>query len=408
MKTLKTFLCLSACAAFLVTLATDSFAGDDLICKKADKDAFYDANKDACFTCPKGFSHDRNRGEGADSGGCSRVESRKAVATSGKGPVCIAPSFVSLHDNKPWGVCMKCPHARGRVYDKQGNTIRWSPASDNEYHHDHSKLGTEVGVCHRLRYAAAKKVASGVVSTPAKAAACEAAMASFKAGSALPKFLKVPDVKAAVKAAGLTAEKVKAQLDAYKKDELDDVSDVLTKVKTVSDKFAIVQKELFKDPHIVCDPALAAKKLNELGLVPPGWDEDSYLAFSVVFDLASGVGAQGGYTLVTNFKDPPFVFGVVGATASTNAGYALTAGVQYYPEIDDVKDFLGTGLGASAGIGVGVLGAGVDLSFDTTKAGAAFIQGIGPNVGVGASVSALGFGSVAFSLSNAWDLSTPH
>jgi len=220
----------------------------------------------------------------------------------------------------------------------------------------------------------------------------------------LPKLIKVPDVGAAVKASGLTAAKVQQELSAYKTDDYDGLVEVLTKVKAVSDRLKAVRAQLFK-PEILCDPTKAAAKLNELGLVPPDWNSDSYLTFSTTFDLGVGVGGQGGYTLVTNFDDPPFVLGVVGATSSNGAGYALSGGVQYFPEVDDVKDFLGEGLGASAGFDLGVLGAGIDVSLDTSKTGTDIFQGIGPHVGVGVGAS-LGPGTVGFSLTNSWDMST--
>jgi hypothetical protein len=312
---------------------------------------------------------------------------------------------VSLHENKPWGICMKCPKGRAASYDKNGKAVRWSSPPATEYQHDNLKAGNQVGVCHRWRYALANKIASNVASGPAKATACEAAMATFKAGSAVPKSLKVPDLNAAVKAAGLTADKVKKDLEDYKSTDLDNVAEVLGKVKAVADKFQNVRTELFKDPHVVCDPNLAAKKLADLGLVPPGWNSDSYLTFSISFSLAAGAGAQGGYTLVTNFEDPPFVLGVIGATGGSDGGASLAVGVQYYPEMNNVNDFLGLSLGASAGIGMGVLGAGVDVSFDATKTGADIVQGIGPHGSFGVGASALGVGSVGFSVSNSWDLS---
>lgn len=397
--TMKTFYCLASCAVFLVTLSTDSFAGDDLVCKKIDKSSFWDVTKDGCFKCPKGFKHDPKAS--VDTGACVTDDDRKGVSTGGKGPVCIAPAFVSLHDNKPWGVCMKCPHARGDVKDKAGRTIRWSPAGG--YTHDHLKAGNEAGVCTRKRFARPKTVATNVVGGAARVAICTAAMATFKAGGKLPRLVKVPDVGAAVRAAGLSAAKIQQELKSYKTDDYDGVVDVLNKVKVVSDKFSAVRTQLFK-PEILCDPSKAAAKLNELGLVPPGWNSDSYLTFSITFDLGVGVGGQGGYTLVTNFDEPPFVVGVVGATASTSAGYSMTGGVQYFPEVDDVKEFLGESLGASAGFDLGVLGAGVDVSLDPSKTGTDIFQGIGPHLSVGAGTS-LGPGTVGFSLTNSWDMS---
>lgn len=394
---------------FLVSmcLAPSASAADkakDLICEKIVPGTFWDSEKDGCYKCPKGFKH--NDRATYSFGACTKREERDGdyQLRDGKkqsGPICTEGAWVSLHDPKNWpaGVCMKCPKPPADVYAPggKGDRIRWS-RGDGRYEHDHSKKGTEEGVCWRDVLAVPDVYAVNVVGGRLLKL-CEATLTVFAPGKAFPSPVSLASK---VMPSGVTKDELHDAVEKFKKGLSKKDQVALDKVGALAKLFtAAASKDLF-DTDGLCDSGTVLAKLKKLGLVPKDWSNKHYVAFSTVFDAGLGAGALGGYMLVTNFDNVTKTVGLLGAQLGVKGGIGATGGVQFFPNIDDFDDFLGRGLGASVGVDVFAIGVGVDASFTFSKKGAVELQGIGPNLSLGISGTPA---SIGVSGTYSWDMS---
>lgn len=383
MKTLGA-LCCAAWLALLYGAPMPAQAGKpkDLICDKVVEGSFWESMDDNCYQCPKGFRHDP--GASVNTGACMRTDNREGEyqRRDGKkqpGPVCTEGAWVSMHDLKDWplGVCMKCPKPPADKY-RGGERVRWSPG-DGRYDHDHRKKGDEDGVCTRPVFAAADLVAVNVVGGKLLRL-CEATLTVFAPKKKAPTLLKLPPAELP---RGVATKELVAAVEKFKAGLSGGEREVLTKLTKLAAKLDKAKLEtLLLDPGTLCNSSSVLKKLDDMGLVPPGWSKKHFVAFSLSFDAGLGAGVQGGYMLVTNFDEVVFTVGVLGTQLGAKASAGAAGGLQFFPDVDSVEDFFGPGLGASVGVDLFGAGLGVDASF-TFKNGKVALQGIGPSLGLG-------------------------
>lgn len=382
-------------------LVSGAFAQSDLICEGIEKGSWWDSSKDGCYKCPKGYKHDPRATY--DTGACRRTDKREARYARDKndrkqaGPVCLGGAWPSFHDkgNWPTGVCMKCPKGDRDDKDKAGNVVEWSPGG-GAYEHDVSKYGTTDGVCHRERFAVPVLYRANVMGGELLQL-CKQTVAIFGPGREVPKLLRLPKAELPP---GIEAQDVLDAVTAFQAGLPKGQQAALKKVAELARRLTpAVRRDLF-DTDGLCDSESVLKKLKRHKLVPADWDETAYVAFSIFFDAGIGGGVQGGYVLVTNFDKSTLVLGVLGVTGSWNASVELTGGVQYFPSMDHVENFMGFGLGATAGVDVLAIGVGVDASF-SVEGGKLKLQGIGPNMSIGVSPIPA---SVGMSGTYSWDM----
>ena len=376
-----------------------------------------------CWKCPSGYKHDNILLTPDDPKVCKkegrRIKRKGTVVGSSTAGICSS-GWVSTDDWK----CYKC---------------------DRGFTHDHSKYGSESGVCFKDEddeYSRASRMGGDLLcdegfldsidggtcwSCPKDfpirsafavdgdracqkslttlpplpnldplVAQCKLTVASLKAG-------KVPDVfKPVLAAVGVKplpdSKKLLAEVEKQVK-RFEPLVPEIKRVHKAANGEKKVMMSLF-DADVFCDPSALKAKLDAVAprpnfpaiinsLTPKG---HFFMAYTLAFSLAAGAGVQGGYAIVTDYGQNTGAFVFLGPQIVSNLSLGDSIGVQFFPLVE-FSDFTGWGLSAavSGGPPTKVFGAGLDVSFSTT----AVFQGVGISGGIGLGALPADFGVAA-------------
>ncbi len=331
-----------------------------------------------CYQCPSGYTHD-NLKMGNEKGVCWKDNADKfSKADKMTGSLVCANGFFDLING---GTCWTCPAAT------PVRTVNAKVDSDRACVSE--QCGKDGGrPC--LITAGRKSCDPGLfediiqnkcVTEKVAFEICKATVNSIKAG-------KIPEqFKPFMDQAAQKTQSVTGQLPALRTKALDFVEKSKDAIPELQRIYAFAQNEKAKmdalfDTETLCSPS--KMKAMAKTLITPNYKGHLFVAFSRIHSAAIRLGAQGGFTIATDFIDKVGVYGWIGPQLNSNASIGVASGVQFYPKAE-LTDFEGWGWGIGVSGGppaLKVVGGGVDVSFGQSL----LPVGFGANIGVGVGV----------------------
>lgn len=366
---------------------------------------WWSSHDNGCYKCDSGFKHDILK-KGNESGVCWRDKTDKfSAAERMSGNVfCDQGGFLDLIEG---GTCWKCPSATPKRTTKPVNGTQACMSEACGKKDGRPCLITErVPSCDAGL--AEDFIANKCVPDHLKIAACKALVTALRAGGNLPEQMKAVLEPANAKKNSQTRTKAqwaeKLIVDAVPIEPfMDDVKDLWKKANAnKAQLMAVFHPDTFCTPGAV-DPKLVAAGMRKAKAMVPGLKKVSftevqlrdpriYMSFGISGQLAAGVAAQFGLSVVTDFQGNVGTYVTVGPAIVTNLSLGDSIGVGVFPH-SKLADFEGWGFawGGSFGPPGKPFSGGADMMYSDKM----IFQGGGFNgaIGLGALPADMYFGA---------------
>jgi len=335
-----------------------------------------------CYSCPSGYTHDHVK-SGNQSGVCWKDQpDRYSKATRAEGSLVCSAGFFDPVDG---GSCWTCPASAPK---RTVQSVKSAQACVSEA--CGARDGRPCLLTERIPSCNAGLIENPISnkcvedSSLLRAEVCRATLGALRAGKLPPGLAQYGD-EAKARSNRLGKALVMERVGPFV-NPLAPHGPAIAKVASEVQKAKSTVMAMFA-PETLCAPDALQRKLRELeGLLKPvlaNYQGHFHMAYTLTASLGAVVGLQAGYVVATDYRGKVGVYVAIGPQVISNVSLGDSIGVQFYPAVTlDAFEGWGFGVSAAGGPPTQVFSGGWDAAFSDTG----WPQGIGANAGIGLGV----------------------